>query len=68
MADIESRLVPKDDESSAEILREDQAKINKFARLNNRKDELKAELEKLNVRLTCSPLDCRCVPGAAPFR
>ena len=44
---VEDRLVSREDESQAEILREDQAKINEFSKLNARREECKDEISAL---------------------
>ena len=44
---MEPRVLAKEDESSEKILKEDQEKINMFARLNNRLGDLKDELSSL---------------------
>eukprot|EP00047_Mylnosiga_fluctuans_P004715 m.236137 g.236137 ORF g.236137 m.236137 type:complete len:133 (-) comp12932_c0_seq1:134-532(-) len=44
---MDNRVLNKEDESSEKILREDQEKINKFARLNNRLGDIKDELAAL---------------------
>ena len=45
--EMETRVLSKEDESSEKILKDDQEKINMFARLNNRLGDVKEELQSL---------------------
>lgn len=58
--------VSREDETEAEIMAEDQAKINEFARLTNRYTELKDIVKDLEVRLQSpiAPTSRRCCCGS----
>ena len=46
-------LLAPEDENDAEVRREDQQNINRFARLNARLHELRSDRESLKVSLPC---------------
>jgi hypothetical protein len=57
------QVVPAEEEVDAEVRREDQDKINRFARLNARLHELRAERGLIEVRSAWAmhPADCATV-------
>ena len=52
---------PAEEESEAEVRREDQDAINKFARLNARLHELRDERDLIKVRYYCNCVLVRCL-------
>jgi hypothetical protein len=63
-------MLRKEEESEAEVRREDQDNINKFARLNARLQEVRGEISSLKVRLIVNyrvPYRIFAIPNSAHF-